>query len=261
MSETTEAPPATEAPEPSTPAPEQQTPAPEQAPTEAPEGQEAAPEEPKKPKWVEPAINRLTREKHEARRRLEQIEKERDVYKALAEGRVGPDGATLPPSPEKFETDVQARARQMIEQQRTQERTKTLIDEGVKEFGRDEWDAKAGVIGSLGATENPAFMRAIVAVPAGQKIISALADDPDKTVALLAMDPVEMAAELGRMSAEIAAPKPRQMSKAPRPVEPIGGRATPEPNIYDTANMSMAEWVKLRNKQAPPHLGGVRKRG
>lgn len=262
MSETTEAQPATDTPDPASDAPEQEAPAVEQAATDTPEAQpEAPPEAEKKSRAAEQiAINRLTREKHEARRRLEAAEKEAAIYKALAEGRVGPDGAVLPPSQERTESEIERRAREMIGQQRTEERRRALVSNGAKEYGEAAWNEKTQTIALLGATENAAFMQAIVSVPNGQKIVAALADDPDKAATLLQMEPLEMAAEMGRLAAELAPPKPR-VSQAPRPVDPLRGRATPEPDVYDTKSSSMAEWVALRNKQAPRHLGGQGKRG
>lgn len=224
----------------------------EQAQEVQPEAQQEGEDAPKKDnfRWVKPAIDRLTREKHDARRQAEQLQRELAVWKAMAEGKTPPEGSPAPaqPSPTVTPDEVQRQARAIVEQERVQARTQSLIDAGVKELGQNEWNEKTTIVANLGATENPAFMRAIVTVPNGHKVVAQLADNPDSLPALLRMDPVEMAAELGRIGAELTPPKPRRVSQAPAPGAPVGGRAVPEPSLYDP-NLSMKEWSKLYDKQ------------
>ena len=101
-------------------------------------------------------------------------------------------------------------------------------------------------------------MRAIVQAPGGDRIVSELADDPDRLAELLRMDSVDMAVEMGRLSAEVSgSTKGRKVSQAPAPAKNLSARGAPTtPNIYDHKSMSMAEYVALRTKQAPRSLGG-----
>lgn len=265
MSETTD-PLSTPPPEPDPPPPA--PPQPEQAPlpeaAQPPIPDDAAPIA---PRWVKPAMDRLTREKHEARRELELaqqtvLERDREiaVYKSVAEGRGTP--AELPPRAPAPPSgpSVEEAAEQLVSNRALEAKRLALISTGTKELGEAAWLEKTNIVGQLGATESPAFMRAIVSVPDGHRVVAALADNPERVVALLGMDPVEMAAEMGRMAGELAAPKPRTISNAPRPVAPINGRPQPEPNVYDTKSMSMSEYVALRSKTAPRSLGGQGKR-
>ena len=232
----------------------------------APAAEPIAPEAAKPieaPRWVKPAMDRLTREKHDARREAEAAKLERDFYKALADGKPpSADGTPVPtPSqPTVTDAEIERRAEQLNAMRSAETRRQTLVGAGIKEFTPDVWNAKTEVLAQLGATENPAFMRAVVAVPEGHKVVAALADDPDRVTSLLRMDPVEMAAEMGRMSAELSAPRPtKPVSAAPEPMAAPAGRAQPTPDIYNTASMSMKEWVAHRAKTAPVSLGGQRK--
>ena len=232
----------------------------------APAAEPIAPEAAKPieaPRWVKPAMDRLTREKHDARREAEAAIRERDFYKALADGKPTPEGgpAPQPPSqPTVTDAEVERRAEQLNAMRSAETRRQSLVGAGIKEFTPDVWNAKTEVLAQLGATENPAFMRAVVAVPEGHKVVAALADDPDRVASLLRMDPVEMAAEMGRMSAELSAPRQtKPISAAPEPMAAPAGRTQPTPDIYNTASMSMKEYAAFRAKTAPVSLGGQRK--
>jgi hypothetical protein len=214
------------------------------------------------PKWVKPAMDRLTREKHEARRALENAERERDLYKAMAEGRQPPaDGATptppTTPAPAPRHDDVEIRARQLVEQEKTETKLNDMISTGAREFGEAAFNDKSAILVQLGARDAPGFMDALVTVPEGHKVVAALADDPDKLVSLLRMGPVAMGVEMGRLAAELSAPKPpKPVSAAPAPVAAPVGRTQPAPDIYNTASMSMKEYAAHRAKTAPRSLGG-----
>lgn len=218
-------------------------------------GEGKKPDAPGEPKWFRPAIDRLTREKHEARREVDQLRAELELLKAA---RGGNSETEQKPAAGFSEADIQRRAEEIVARQRSAERTRSLISEGVKEFGQEDWNAKTGIIAALGATDNPAFMRALAAIPAGHKVAVALADEPDRLASLLSLEPLEMAAEMGRMAVEVGAPKAKTISNAPKPITPVTGRGAAAPDINDP-NLSMKEWVALRNKTAPVRLGGQRR--
>jgi hypothetical protein len=154
--------------------------------------------------------------------------------------------------------DVEARAREIVEQQAFNQRRDAVVMKGNKEFGGEAWKEKTDALGAMGAYDNPAFLRALVDVPDAHKVAAHLADDPDALAALLSKPPLTMATEMGRMSAELSRPAARPVSQAPRPVTPVTTPAVvPEPTAYDE-NLSMADYVALRRKTAPRHLGGSR---
>ncbi len=203
----------------------------------------------------------LTAKKAEADRRADEAEQRaQDAEKraAAAEALLNPDAKPAAPDRRPMsQDDVRKAARELIAEQQFNERRGALILAGTKEFGADEWNAKTGIVATLGAFEAPGFMQAIVELDDGHKVVAALAEDVDAMERILALPPVAMAAKLGRMSAELAAPpRPKALSAAPAPVGSVTGRAQATPDIYNTASMTEAEWMALRTKTAPKHLGG-----
>ena len=161
--------------------------------------------------------------------------------------------AAIPTQP--GETVEQA-AERIVAQRDYDSRRNALVAAGEKELGKEAWAEKTGFLHDLGATGNQAFMQAIVAVPGATKLVAHLADDPDALATLLTKPPVAMAAEMGRMAAELTRPTPRPLSNAPRPATPVQAAAVvAEPDAYDE-KLSMSEYVALRRKTAPRHLGG-----
>lgn len=266
MSETTEIIPPVETPPPApAPAPVDTAPGPATA-TETPAAPVETPPAPspeeKKRAEADRRFARLTAKSAADRVALQKAEAERDAFKALLEGREKPDGDGAPkPAPTAITPEaVRVEARRMREEERVTERRTSLISDGVKELGEAAWNEKTSIIASLGATENAAFMQALMEMPNAPKLVAALADDSDRLSALLGKSPVAMAAEMGRMAAELdTKPEPKPaLSGAPKPVTPVTGRTVPEPTVYDP-KLSMKEYVALRQKEAPRHLGGARK--
>ena len=218
----------------------------------------AADSEPKPKPWEPAALARETRLKHEARREAEKLKAELELLRAQLPPK---EGETRPATPQMTPDAIRAEADKLREQERYDEARTELIQTGIKELGQETWNKKTEVLAALGATDNQGFMEALVELPDAQKLVAALADDPDRLTALLAKRPTAMAAEMGRMVAELVTPKPKTLSDVAAPVTPVRPRGTtPTPDIADTKNLSVKEWIELRNKQAPRHLGGARKR-
>ena len=260
------------APEPA-PTPE---PAPEPVAGEAaPEAPPAAPEpteaekaakarEDKRQADISKRINSLTRRGADAERRAEAAERELAALKSLreaAQGNAPPDAAPQTPAqPSMTDQAIRAAAQELNAAQRIQERTRDLVQAGAKELGADSWNEKTNILAEMGATQNPAFMQALAELPDGHKLVAHLADDLDGLQGLLSKQPVSMAAEMGRMLAQITTTTPRTLSAAPKPAPSQQARAVSTPDAYDP-KLSMAEYVALRRKNAPVHLGGDRKKG
>ena len=150
--------------------------------------------------------------------------------------------------------NIEEAARKLVQQREFDARRQSVIAEGAKEF--PDWQERAEIVHGLGATSNPAFMEALVELPNAAKIIAHLSEDADALVALLNKSPTAMAAAMGRLDAEMSRPVTRKLSAAPAPIKPVTTPSVaPEPTISDD-NLSMKEWIALRNKQAPRHLGG-----
>jgi hypothetical protein len=124
-------------------------------------------------------------------------------------------------------------------------RRQALVSQGQQEFGADDWRAKTDIIHGLGATQNPAFMQALVELPNAAKIVAALAEDSDALMDILGKSPHAMAVHLGRMDARMDTPTAKPISNAPKPPPAVAPSAVvKEPDIYDEG-ISMKEWAKL----------------
>lgn len=77
----------------------------------------------------------------------------------------------------------------------------------------------------------------------GAEIAYSLGLDHGKAGYLASLPPIERAMELGRMEAVLSAPKPRNKTTAPDPLNPVGSKAAVS---KDPASMSMAEYRAWR---------------
>lgn len=241
-------------PEIAAPVDDAEAPAPEQEAEPQAEGAEAPTEPAQKPNRGDRRFAHLTARASAEAARADQAERRAQELQQLLEAR---NNGQETPSPTAGSNDVERRAAELVANRALDERRVSLINEGVRAFGQTEWQEKTDFLANMGAFRNPAFMRAVVQAPGGEKVVAALADDADRLAELLKMEPVDMAVEMGRLSAEVSGSTGRRVSQAPAPAKNLTARATPAaPNIYDTGSMSMKEYAALRQKQAPRHLGG-----
>jgi hypothetical protein len=181
----------------------------------------------------------------------------------LRAGRTEDDGAQQPPVRQITQADIRAEAARLNAEEKAEAVRLGVVARGIKEFGQEGWIEKTGILDSLGATRNPAFLAAIMETENAPRLVAALADDTDMLMEILAKSPAAMAAHLGRMDAKIgASPAPRS-SNAPTPPRKIAAVSTPaEPDLYNyDPGMSMEAWNRMADKLLPEHLGGKRKPG
>lgn len=222
------------------------------APETPPATAEPEPPPEPKPKRGDVRFAQLSARKAALEAELLAAQRERDAARELLAAQRGEE----PPAAKVGAPDVETRARQLVEQREFERNRQSVVNNGVKELGNEAWQEKTQVLADLGAYENPAFMQALVELPDAHKLVARLADDEAATVALLNKRPAAMAAEMGRMAAQMEKPAARNVSNAPKPVAPVSAPAViPEATPYDE-NLSMAEYVALRRKTAPRHLGG-----
>ncbi len=216
---------------PETVVPADAEPAPE-APVEAPDAKEAAaeaPAEPVKPKrtpWYQDRINTLTRQRGEEKAERERLEKVMADLKNPQRDDAPRDDTPLL-RPEQFEQLIEKRAEALVARREFENRSKSWIEAGNKEFGPGEFMEKCNEVAALGAGDSAEFMSLITdadIIPDGHKIIAALADNPEEAQRILSLDPVRMAAALAKFSATAKAPE-KKISQAPAPIKPIGGTA------------------------------------
>jgi hypothetical protein len=234
---------------------------PEEKPTEAeaPEGVkteevEAKPaEEPVKPKikpWYQKRIDELS-----ALRAKEREEKDALAAKLATFEKPDPD-APQTFKPEQFQDLIRQEARNIVAQESYLKRAESWVKAGKKEFGDGEFDSMCADVASMGVGDSPEFMQIITdpeIVPEGHKVIAMLREDPDTAERILAMPPMKMSAALALMSTKEKPAAPAGISKAPRPITPVGGSAKPSgPN----ETQDIKTWMAERNKSARVTPGG-----
>jgi hypothetical protein len=192
-----------------------------------------------KPKsdWVQRRIDQLTREKHEEKRQREALEAQLRQLQPQTEHQ---PGQQMTPD------QIRAEAKRLIQQEKFDEACNSVFDAGKKEFSA-EWDSSLRTFQMLGGA--PAeFLEAVTAMDNGHKVLHALGQDPEAAERVLSLPPLRMALELARLEAKVAqATPPKQVSKAPAPITPVGGKSAPvEPAEFG----STAEYIawKKRNK-------------
>lgn len=174
-------------------------------------------------------LDRISEETN-ARQQAEQ--RAADAEALLERSTRNPADPAAPAAPRADESAIEARARQIADERVNGERIRSVIQAGIAKF--DDWDARAEMLGAVGAA-SPAFVLDVVTVdPVNAHIIlHQLADDPQKAARLAKMDTRNRTIELVKMSlaaspaaapaadpAKPAAP-PRTVSKAPAPPPPV----------------------------------------
>jgi hypothetical protein len=96
---------------------------------------------------------------------------------------------------------------------------------------------------------SPAHQRALLTSEHGPELAYLLAQDRTQLEAIAAMDPVDAAVQIGKLEAkhfgEAALNEETKVSKAPRPIKPVGGRAS-NAGYVDVASASLADYRKAR---------------
>lgn len=239
------------------PAPEPET------PPAAPATQETAPSAAAEPPAPPPEptaaeyqlrIDRLTREKYEARRLAEEAQaRAAGLERQLQRPPTQPVAAYGPPgeTPEAAEERAYQRYKNDEMHARFNEACNTLYAKGREEFGEGMDEAVRG-LNAVGWGNNPEKLAAITQLPDGHRIYRQLATNLDNAARVLAMPPMQMALELARMSVNGAAganggPQPPPVvTRAPEPLRPVGGSTRQPPKSLD--KMTTAEFIRERDR-------------
>lgn len=234
---------------------ETQIPATDETKAETPEVATPEPEEKPDPAEAErlerdKAIRRMERRidrKHaeaaEARARVQFLEEQlRSVQPKQQEAE------PAPVTREQFERAVAERAREVASIERVNEQCNRIADQGKKEFP-DFQDAIANVAQEVALFDqrgNPTtFMRVVLKADNAAAVLHHLGKNPDLAAELADMDPIDQAVRLADIRREMVAKPSRSPSGAPKPLEPVKGKAkSDEPPITDTAR-----WIEWSNKQ------------
>ena len=200
---------------------------------------ETLPAEAEKPKPLpkkspfQARIDTLTAKNAEAERQRAEIAAERDMFRAMAEGKT--EGKVAP-----TEAEIERLVEQRAAAREIQRSTQRIISAGNAEY--PDFTERCNVVAALGAGDRQDFMQVIAdpeIIPDGQKIIAQLAERPEEAAQIFAphMTTAQMTAKLLKFQMEHSKPPANTISKVPPPIKPIDGQTRAGTTMNDSEPM------------------------
>ena len=199
-------------------------------------------------------IERLLREKYEAKAKADYLEQ----VLASQQAQESAPASTGKPHPQQYAsteeyiealTDYKlaerdhasSTAKQRQQQTDYAQRTESLLSEAESlgvEFDRDEFASNVRI--------TPAMAEAILDSDMGAKIVLHLNSHSKEASRIAELSPARQAAEIGKLEAKLSAPVVKK-SAAPKPIEPLSGTSNKPTGLDDS--LSAEEWARVRNAQ------------
>ena len=191
-------------------------------------------EEPK-PDWKDRELKKKHAQIMEARRVL--AEKDAELERLRAGQPV--DTNAIQPQ------QVEARARQIVDEQRYLESCNAANESGQKTYGA-AWKSAVETLEQLGGFDIPT-MRGIMATGAADKALYQLGKNPDEYHRIMDLPLERRIVEITKLTERVA-PQPKPVSQAPAPVRTVGGTAAPATRELSD-KMSDEEWYAAAKAQ------------
>jgi hypothetical protein len=215
------------------------------------EGAEQESQSNKTPAWVEKRFAEMTRARHDAERKAQQLEKDLANAMALASASASGGETTQQPASKQYappvneDQRIQQAAAQLVETQRFNDRANDVYSAGVAEH--QDFDESIKNLGLLGASED--FFKSIVELEDAHKVLYALGSNPEEAARILALSPLKQGRELERLASKPAPKKTgKPVSNAPDPISSrVAGGSS---KSADLDNASIDDFMKARNSQA-----------
>lgn len=145
--------------------------------------------------------------------------------------------------------ELKAEAAKMAAQQVAQEafnqRCNDAVDKGNKEFGEKAFRASLEALGDVGLIDpaDVSFLQEVMETEAPAKLLHHLGQNPEEAERLSGLSPTRRAVALDRLAVQLAAekPKPKPISKAPAPIQPLSGSKTRKEIDINDPNLSDEE--------------------
>jgi hypothetical protein len=228
--------------------------------------------------WYKRRIDELTRDKHEARRQAERLEKILEQQEAMLRQNMpqnAPEAARgpVPPNPNDFaggqfdprymdamlhytRESAVIEARQAVAQEYEQRQAEQMFYAAQAKLETGEAAARAkyadydAVIDPITAdprlAQNPTIRQAVLGLENGPDIAYVLGRNLDVAYEIASMHPIQAGMKL----AELMNRAPRKTSNAPNPIHPLNGAATSSPRgSKNYAEMTTAEYIAARNAE------------
>lgn len=213
-------------------------------------------------------VNQLVAERWAERRRAEAAEQQsrllqeqlNQTRQALqAQPQVDADGNPIqqpaqPVRPAAQPQDLQAMAAQIAANNAFNDQVAAEVVRGrdPARGGHADFDQVAANLQRFGELPRT-FVEAALATGKGADVMYALGGDIAEADRILSMGPVQQAVALAQLAGGLKAPEPpKKVTSAAAPIVPkVGGGAGRNTPSLDDPNMSVADWIKLREKTLP----------
>jgi len=235
------------------------------------QAEELDPADDKKDPWYKRRIDELTKDKHEARRHAQRLEKMLEQIASQQQRAPDPVASSIqPPDPNDFaggqydpryiqaqleytrvsaideaKRAVAAEYEQRAQHERqAQAQAKLEASEAATRAKFADYDAVIeGITSDPRLAQNPTIRQALLGLDNGPEIAYTLGKNLDVAYEIANMNPIQA----GMRLAEIINRAPRKISNAPTPIKPLGTTgANPAKTLYE---MSPAEFIAARNAE------------
>lgn len=187
--------------------------------------------------WFKKRIDEITREKYEARREIEN--KDRELATVREQLALAQAGGNVDDSGD-VQALVQKKAVELLNEHTFNETCNKVYEEGKKAF--PDFDVTVSNLQLVGVSRD--FLELATTSEAGAKLLHHLGSDLDEAARIASLPPVQMARELTRLEYKLSQKQTKSVSKAPAPIAPISGSqgGLNQPH----ADMSDAEYAAWR---------------
>lgn len=194
--------------------------------------------------WVPKRISEITAARRAAEARAAELESELQRLRASS-AEPTPSG-----KPEDIEALAKAYAERMVREQTESHSINSKIaainEAGSKEFG-DQFEKSVENL-RLAGIGGADFLKVLANVPKPETVVTWLgkSENLNEAMRVSSLDPVQMAIELTKLSGKAVKAFGKQVSNAPKPIEPLNGGSvgdSTEPDPKDTA-----AWLAWRQK-------------
>jgi len=219
--------------------------APVEAPVEAPvaEAPQEAPvtleTENKPPQGLLDRIGQLTRQKRELEERLASMETPQYAPQQYDT----PSGAI---DPKAVQMEIYRQAQELAKQNEWKSTTDKIWNEGLAKYG--DWAPQLNNMAQILGGIPTSLTEAAIETGNPHEVLYHLAKNPDEAARIALLPTARQAVAVAKLASAVTAPK--RVTSAPPPISPKVQGIGSAPATLDDPNISMEEWVRLRNEQA-----------
>ena len=211
--------------------------APQDAPQEAPATLET---ENKPPQGLLDRIGQLTRQKRELEERLQ----------AMEAPQYAPQYDTQQPTggvdPRQVQLEIYRQAQELAKQNEWKSTTDKIWNEGLAKYG--DWAPQLNNMAQILGGIPTSLTEAAIETGNPHEVLYHLAKNPDEAARIALLPTARQAVAVAKLAQNVGAPK--RVTSAPPPISPKVQGIGSAPATLDDPNISMEEWVRLRNEQA-----------